>query len=143
MINSSNRYFLVSGTIFAAFLALPASLTWAQTAPGNGAGPVEVAPPVDTSKAPDDATLQHAARAFVKVRQIAQGEQNAAKGAPATSSTQSMMQQAESQKVNVVQAEGLKADDYNHVLLLVQNDPALRERFMSYVKQDEAAENSE
>jgi uncharacterized protein DUF4168 len=43
-------------------------------------------------------------------------------------------QQAESEKLAAVKAEGLQPQQYNQVLQLVQTDTNLQEKFLSFVK---------
>jgi len=81
----------------------------------------------------DDATLKRTARAYVKVEQISKNERSAINGASGDASRQSLAQQAESQKIAAVKAEGLEPEQYNQVLALVQADQGLAQRFLSYV----------
>jgi hypothetical protein len=96
-------------------------------APGaaNPAAPVAV----------DDATLKRTARAYVNVEQISKNERSAISGANGDTTRQSLAQQAESQKIAAVKAEGLQPEQYNQVLALVQADKGLAQRFLSYVAQ--------
>lgn len=82
----------------------------------------------------DDATLQRTARAFVKVQQIATQESNALSNAGNDASRKKVAEQAESAKVGAVQAEGLQPEQYNRVLMMVQADKTLQERFLTYVQ---------
>jgi hypothetical protein len=83
----------------------------------------------------DDATLQQVARAFVKVRRIGQSEQHMLAGNGDQNAKQQAAQQAESEKVAAVKAEGLEPQRYNEVMHLVQADNGVQQRFLSYVKQ--------
>jgi len=83
----------------------------------------------------DDATLQRTARAFVKVQQIAKQESSALSGAGNDASRRQLAQRAESEKVAAVQSEGLQPEQYNRVLMMVQADKTLQQRFLTYVQQ--------
>ena len=77
----------------------------------------------------DDATLQKAAKAYVKVKQIVHQEKQANAAQPPQASDQSA-------KMAAVKAEGLDPQEYNQVLQTVQNDPQLQQKFAGYVNQD-------
>ena len=77
----------------------------------------------------DDATLQKAAKAYVKVKQIVHQEKQANAAKPPQASDQSA-------KMASVKAEGLDPQEYNQVLQTVQNDPQLQQKFAGYVNQD-------
>jgi uncharacterized protein DUF4168 len=83
----------------------------------------------------DDATLKQTAKAYVKVRQIAQKEQQALNGANDDGQKQTITAQAESDKIDAVKAEGLQPQQYNQVIELAQADKTLQEKFLSYVKE--------
>jgi uncharacterized protein DUF4168 len=81
----------------------------------------------------DDATLQKAAKAYVKVKQIvheskqAESSSNGAQANPAS---------AQSEKLAAVRNEGLDPQQYNQVIQMVQNDPQLQQKFAQYVTQN-------
>jgi uncharacterized protein (DUF1786 family) len=104
-------------------------------ASGSGDATAPPAPGMGGANTVNDTTLQQTARAFIKVRQIAQDEESAASSGSADADKQKMMQQAESKKVAAVQDEGLRPEEYNRVMRLVLNDPTLKQRFMTYVNQ--------
>jgi hypothetical protein len=147
-----DKMFSIGALTLAALLVLPPCSIRAQSAaegagaaaPANASPPGnEAAPAAADSKAPDDATLKQTALAFVKVRQIAQNEQSAAEKAPATAEKQKAVQQGESEKLAAVKAQGLQPEEYNHVIMLVQADTNLRQRFMSYVSQAATSNNTD
>ncbi len=124
---------------------LPLSPTRAQSSGRSGdAGiPEYSAPPPDaaTPQLIDDATLQHTANAFVKVKQIAQTEKRVVDSAGDDSAKIKATQQAESDKLAAVKAEGLQPQQYNQVLQLVQTDTNLQQKFLSYLKAGSAQSN--
>jgi hypothetical protein len=77
----------------------------------------------------DDTTLQKAAKAYVKVKQIVHQEKQANAAEPPQASDQS-------QKMAAVKAEGLDPQQYNQVLQTVQNDAQLQQKFAGYVNQN-------
>jgi hypothetical protein len=77
----------------------------------------------------DDATLQKAAKAYVKVKQIVHQDKQANSGANAQPATQS-------DKLNAVRNEGLDPQQYNQIIQMVQNDPQLQQKFAAYVNQN-------
>ena len=81
----------------------------------------------------DDTTLQHAAKAYVAVRHIADDTKQRIARTQDSSEQQQISKQAESQKLDVVKQEGLQPSQYNQVLMTVQNDPSLQQKFLSYV----------
>ena len=81
----------------------------------------------------DDATLQKAAKAYVKVKQIVHQTKQAS---PSSASAQPDPAAAQSQKIAAVKNEGLDIQQYNQVLQTVQNDPQLQQKFASYVTQN-------
>lgn len=85
----------------------------------------------------DDGTLEKAARAYVKVRQITQKEMSTMNGTSRSeASNTQVQQQAESEKIAAVRAEGLEPQQYNQVLQMVSNDQELKTRFMAYVSKN-------
>jgi hypothetical protein len=81
----------------------------------------------------DDATLQKAAKAYVKVKQIVHQTKQAS---PSSASAQPDQASAQSEKIAAVKNEGLDIQQYNQVLETVQNDPQLQQKFASYVTQN-------
>jgi uncharacterized iron-regulated membrane protein len=81
----------------------------------------------------DDATLKQTAKAFVKVRQIAQTAQQALSNTGDDVQKEQIAKQAESKKMAAVKAEGLQPQQYNHVIQLAQVDKAFQQKFLSYV----------
>jgi|SRR5579862_2569218 len=77
----------------------------------------------------DDATLQKAAKAYVKVKQIVHQDKQANSGANAQPATQS-------DKLNAVRDQGLDPQQYNQIIQMVQNDPQLQQKFATYVNQN-------
>jgi hypothetical protein len=75
----------------------------------------------------DDATLQKAAKAYVKVKQIV----HQSKQSGQADQTSSQMD-----KLNAVKNEGLDPQQYNQILQMVQNDPQLQQKFAGYVTQN-------
>ena len=79
----------------------------------------------------DDATLQKAAKAYVKVKQIVhQTKQASPAGAQPDQAS------AQSEKIAAVKTEGLDPQQYNQVIQMVQNDPQLQQKFVNYVNQN-------
>ncbi len=83
----------------------------------------------------DDATLQHVAKAYVAVRHITNDTMQRVARTADSSERQQISAQAEAQKVAVVRQEGLQPQEYNKIILMVQNDPGLQQKFLSYVNQ--------
>ena len=77
----------------------------------------------------DDATLQKAAKAYVKVKQIVHQEKQANAAQPPQASDQSA-------KMAAVKNEGLDPQQYNQVIQIVENDPQLQQKFAVYVNQN-------
>ena len=81
----------------------------------------------------DDATLQHVAHAYVAVRHITNDTRERLARTQDNSERQQISSQAEAQKLSVVKQEGIDPQRYNKVLQMVQNDPDLQQKFMSFV----------
>ena len=77
----------------------------------------------------DDATLQKAAKAYVKVKQIVHQDKAANSGANAQPANQS-------DKLSAVRDQGLDPQQYNQIIQMVQNDPQLQQKFATYVNQN-------
>ena len=116
-------------------LLLSVGPSWAQSA----APDAEAGNPAYSGKAAatspesiDDATLQHAARAFVKVTQIVDKQKRMMNSEGDDSTKAKAAAQAENDKLAAVKSEGLQPQQYNQVLQVVQNDKTLQQKFMSY-----------
>ena len=81
----------------------------------------------------DDATLQQVAQAYVAVRHITNDTKERLARTQDNSERQQIASQAEAQKLSVVKQQGIDPQQYNKVLLIVQKDPDLQQKFMSYV----------
>ena len=124
-------------TIGVLLALLPISSSLAQSGGRNadsGIPEYSGAPNADSPQLIDDATLQHTAKAFVKVAQIAKSEEHVLNNAGDDAVKMKAAEQAESEKVAAVKAEGLQPQQYNQVLQLVQTDSNLQQKFLSYVK---------
>ncbi len=81
----------------------------------------------------DDATLQKAAKAYVKVKEIVHQSKQANPSGDTAANAQPANQ---SDKLNAVEAEGLEPQQYNQIIQMVQNDPQLQQKFAGYVNQN-------
>jgi Domain of unknown function (DUF4168) len=81
----------------------------------------------------DDTTLQHVAHAYVAVRHITNDTRERLARTQDNSERQQISSQAEAQKLSIVKQEGIDPQRYNKVLQMVQNDPDLQQKFLSYV----------
>ena len=81
----------------------------------------------------DDATLQHVAHAYIAVRHITNDTKERLARTQDNSERQQIASQAEAQKLSIVKQEGIDPQEYNKVLQMVQNDPDLQQKFLSYV----------
>ena len=77
----------------------------------------------------DDATLQKAAKAYVKVKEIVHQSKQANSGEASQPANQS-------DKLNAVRDQGLDPQQYNQIIQMVQNDPQLQQKFATYVNQN-------
>jgi hypothetical protein len=149
----------LTGKVFAAgalaaFIGFPISSVLAQSSSSMGASDTSASAPASSSMgasssaAPaqgsmgagasasaqvDDATLQKAAKAYVKVKQIVHQTKQSS---PESASAQPDPAAAQSQKIAAVKDAGLDPQQYNQVLQTVQNDPQLQQKFASYVTQN-------
>ena len=87
----------------------------------------------EASQSVDDATLQLVAKAYVAVRHISDDTKQRLARTQDESEKKQISSQAESQKLNMVKQEGIQPEQYNKVLIMVQNDPGLQQKFLSYV----------
>jgi len=81
----------------------------------------------------DDATLQRVAKAYVAVRHITNDTKARIARTQDNSEQQQIASQAEAQKLSIVKQEGIDPQQYNKVLMMVQNDPGLQQKFLNYV----------
>jgi hypothetical protein len=136
---------LVAASAIAAFVAFPIPGVFAQSsssmgdsgssasAPSSQSAPAaESAQPAQGAAQVDDATLQKAAKAYVKVKQIVHQSKQAAAGGGA----QPDQSASQSEKIAAVKNEGLDPQQYDQVIQMVQNDPGLQQKFVNYVNQN-------
>ena len=125
-----NRKVLAASAL-AVFIGFPISAVLADTSsPMSDSGSASSAPAQGASI--DDATLQKAAKAYVKVKQIVHQEKQAnpsGNGAQPQASDQS-------EKIAAVKNAGLDPQQYSQVIQIVQNDPQLQQKFATYVNQN-------
>jgi hypothetical protein len=76
----------------------------------------------------DDATLQKAAKAYVKVKKIVHETKQASPTSASAAPDQA--------KIAAVKDSGLDPQQYNQVIQTVQADPQLQQKFASYVTQN-------
>jgi hypothetical protein len=101
-----------------------------QSSPGYSGAPSAINP--DTI---DDATVKQTAKAYVKVRQIVQKAQQAISNSSDDAQKQQIAEQAESEKVTAVKAEGVQPQQFNQVMQLARVDKAFQQKFLSYVNE--------
>jgi hypothetical protein len=118
---------LLAASALTALIAFPISSAFAQSSSPMGDNGSSVAAPAQSGQV-DDATLQKAAKAYVKVKQIVHQSKQANSGANAQPATQS-------DKLNAVRDQGLDPQQYNQIIQMVQNDPQLQQKFANYVNQ--------
>lgn len=125
---------VLAASAIAAFVAFPIPGVFAQSSSSmNDSGSAAPAPAAEGAQPAaqvDDATLQKAAKAYVKVKQIVHQRKQAESGAQPDQSA------AQSEKIAAVKNEGLDPQQYNQVIQMVQNDPGLQQKFASYVNQN-------
>lgn len=97
-------------------------------------GAVEYSGAPNTANPIDDATLEHAAKAFVKVTKIEQSEDRVFNSAGTDTAKLMVARQAESDKLAAVRAEGLQPQQYDQVLQVVRADSNLQQKFSSYIR---------
>ena len=119
---------LLAAGALTALIAFPISSAFAQSSSSMGDNGSSAAAPAQSGQV-DDATLQKAAKAYVKVKQIVHQDKQANSGANAQPATQS-------DKLNAVRGEGLEPQQYNQIIQMVQNDPQLQQKFATYVNQN-------
>jgi hypothetical protein len=117
----------------AVFVASPISSVFAESSSSMGdSGSSASAPAQGAPVNLDDATLQKAAKAYVKVKQIVHQEKQAN---PSGNSAQPQASD-QSEKIAAVKNAGLDPQQYNQVIQIVQNDPQLQQKFATYVNQN-------
>ena len=126
---STRKVFAASA--LALFVASPISVVFADTSSsmGDSGSAAASAPAQGALVNLDDATLQKAAKAYVKVKQIVHQEKQANAAQPPQASDQSA-------KMAAVKNEGLDPQQYNQVIQIVENDPQLQQKFAVYVNQN-------
>jgi hypothetical protein len=132
---TQTRKVLAAGAL-AIFVAFPIPGVFAQSSAMNDSGSAASAPaPGAQAQAAqvDDATLQKAAKAYVKVKQIVKQTKQAA---PAGNGAQPDQSAAQSEKIAAVKNAGLDPQQYDQVIQMVQNDPGLQQKFVTYVNQN-------
>jgi hypothetical protein len=128
--NFSRKNLSISGAAaMAMLLAMPISSVIAQSSNPNGDNSSSTSSPSASNV--DDATLQKAAKAYVKVKTIVQQQKQSANDANAGTPSASA-----SQKLDAVRSEGLDPAQYNQVIQLVENDAGLQQKFQAYVNQN-------
>ena len=116
----------------AVFIGFPISGVFAQSSSSMGDSGSSASSPAQSAQV-DDATLQKAAKAYVKVKQIVH---QAKQANPPGAGAQPEQASAQSEKIAAVKNAGLDPQEYNQVLQMVQNDPQLQQKFASYVNQN-------
>ena len=124
------RKVLAAGAL-AVFVASPISGAFAMNSGSMGDSGSSAAAPAQGGQV-DDATLQKAAKAYVKVKQIV----HQSKQAESANGAQPDQTAAQSEKMAAVKNEGLDPQQYDQVIQMVQNDPGLQQKFATYVNQN-------
>ena len=136
---------VLAASAIAAFVAFPIPGVFAQSSGSMGdtgssasAPAAEGAPAAENAQpAPaaqvDDATLQKAAKAYVKVKQIVHQSKQAQSSGNGAQPDQSAVQ---SEKIAAVKNEGLEPQQYDQVIQMVQSDPNIQQKFVNYVNQN-------
>ena len=105
----------------------------ASSASGSGAmSDSSAAAPAQAAQV-DDATLQKAAKAYVKVKEIVHQSKQTN---PSSDTAANAQPATQSDKLNAVRGEGLEPQQYNQIIQMVQNDPQLQQKFAAYVNQN-------
>ena len=120
-----------AASALALFVASPISSVFAESSSSMGDSGSSASSPAQSAQL-DDATLQKAAKAYVKVKQIVHQEKQAS---PSSNGAQPQASD-QSEKIAVVKNEGLDPQQYNQVIQTVQNDPQLQQKFATYVSQN-------
>jgi hypothetical protein len=119
---------LVAAGTLSVLIAFPISGSFAQSAGSMGDSGSSASAPAQSGQV-DDTTLQKAAKAYVKVKEIVHQDKQVNSGASAQPATRS-------DKLNAVRDEGLDPQQYNQIIQMVQNDPQLQQKFANYVNQN-------
>ena len=117
---------VLAASALTAIIAFPISNAFAQSSSTMGDSGSSASAPAQSGRV-DDATLQMAAKAYVKVKEIVHQSKQ---GAQADQSA------SQSDKLNAVRDQGLDPQQYNQIIQMVQNDPQLQQKFASYVNQN-------
>ena len=112
-----------------AMIAFPISSAFAQSSSPMGDNGSSAAAPAQSGQV-DDATLQKAAKAYVKVKQIVHESKQATGSSPEPQGA------TQSDKLSAVRDQGLNPQQYNQIIQMVQNDPQLQQKFATYVNQN-------
>jgi Domain of unknown function (DUF4168) len=121
-----------AASALAVVIGFPISGVLAQSSSSMGESGSSASSPAQGAQV-DDATLQKAAKAYVKVKQIVHQTKQAN---PPSAGAQPDQASAQSEKIAAVKNEGLDPQQYNQVLQMVQNDPQLQQKFVNYVNQN-------
>jgi Domain of unknown function (DUF4168) len=122
-----------AASALAVFIGFPISGVFAESSsPMGDSGSAASAPAQSAPVNLDDATLQKAAKAYVKVKQIVHQEKQAN---PSGNAAQPQASD-QSEKIAAVKNAGLDPQQYNEVIQIVQNDPQLQQKFATYVNQN-------
>jgi hypothetical protein len=130
---------VLAASAIAAFVAFPIPGVFAQSSSSMGDSGSAASAPVAEGAQPapaaqlDDATLQKAAKAYVKVKQIVHQTKQAESAGNGAQADQSA---AQSEKIAAVKNAGLDPQQYDQVIQMVQNDPGLQQKFVNYVNQN-------
>lgn len=92
-------------------------------------------------KTVDDATLKRTAVAYVKVQNITLKTRQVLKHTNDAAKKGQIIRQAESKEIEAVRQVGMQPQQYNQVILLVQNNDQLQRKFLSYVHQAKGGAN--
>ena len=123
---------VIAASAFAALIGFPVSAVFAQSSGAMGENSAKSSAPGQSAQI-DDATLQKAAKAYVKVDQVGhQSKQADSSGSEAQADPAAL----QSQKLAAVHNEGMDPQQYNQVIQMVQNDPQLQQKFANYVNQN-------
>jgi predicted nucleic acid-binding Zn ribbon protein len=79
--------------------------------------------------------LKSYASAAVKVQDVSTKWQEKLKTTKGPAAGEDIQKQAEQEAVAVVKQEGLTVEKYNRIALATENDPEIRNKVMSYMKQ--------
>src|SRR5260370_27615867 len=118
------------------FISFPISGVFAESSISmgdSGSSATSPAPGAQQAAQVDDATLQKAAKAYVKVKQIVHQTKQAESASNGAQPDQSA---AQSEKIAAVKNAGLDPQQYDQVIQMVQNDPGLQQKFVNYVNQN-------